>query len=299
MPYGADANRSRGIHTGEIELPTAVALTTAIPVEDGDMDGIPGYSRNYSNHVNPHAQPILVDAELVEDGKIDLCHRFQRRWSKKRIFMVGVFVIAAVVAATVLVDEVQDANADDETAIDLDDLNNFNDNNVTMPSLEPTAVPSVSSMPTTVAGRRMRALGDFYDKTNGLFWKDNTRWMTDTDYCTWHGILCADNQQNSTFSSAIDRLNLRNNGIVGNITVFGTFLSRLGSELEPIQMIALDMNEGIVGSVPDSLCNVVNSLYVDTDVFCSCCEEGDPPVSSPTKAPVQKPTKEPSDHHES
>jgi len=35
-----------------------------------------------------------------------------------------------------------------------------------------------------------QALLEFYDSTNGSWWTDNTNRDTDTDVCTWYGILC-------------------------------------------------------------------------------------------------------------
>ncbi len=96
------------------------------------------------------------------------------------------------------------------------------------------------------------ALINFYNSTNGKYWKDNSGWLDSIGTeCGWVGIECKNDH--------ISRIDLHNNQLNGTIP------NTIG-QLSNIEYLDLSQNQ-LTGAIPDTVGNLTNlttlSLYIN------------------------------------
>ena len=113
------------------------------------------------------------------------------------------------------------------------------------PTNPATAPGEVGHKLTVLAGAAnsdREALMALYDATDGENWTDNTNWGSNEDLGEWYGVT-------TDSDGRVERLNLRNNGLSGQIP------AALG-DLSKLDWLLLDSNENLSGSIPSELGNL-------------------------------------------
>ena len=93
-----------------------------------------------------------------------------------------------------------------------------------------------------------------YDETNGDNWTIKDRWLTDSDHCTWFGVMCDQ-------EGFITKLDLASNNLNGSIP------SRLLSKFYHLQELDLSDNH-LIGSLDVFSIVEGSSVYVG-DGYCN------------------------------
>jgi hypothetical protein len=116
--------------------------------------------------------------------------------------------------------------------------------------------------------RQRYAMYCLYHATGALEWTNTTGWKRKgVPECRWFGVTCDSN-------GFVDRLNLRNNGLLGQIPPEVGLIPKL-------TVFNINGNPGVKGSIPDSVCHLARmerELDIKVDclaVDCSCCSTCD------------------------
>ena len=120
------------------------------------------------------------------------------------------------------------------------------------PTNPATAPGEVGHRLTVLAGAAnsdREALMALYDATDGGNWTRNTNWGTDADLDEWYGVT-------TDSDGRVERLNLRNNGLSGQIP------AELG-DLGALKWLLLGTNTDLSGSIPAELGNLGALEWLD------------------------------------
>jgi len=99
-----------------------------------------------------------------------------------------------------------------------------------------------------VTEEEYNALVEFYNSTNGDYWKNNTNWLTAEDVCNWYGVTVE--------AGHVTKIELLYNGLTGSIPSSIDVLS----SLEKIEI--LETGEGLTGTIPEEIGNLNTLTYL-------------------------------------
>lgn len=102
-------------------------------------------------------------------------------------------------------------------------------------SLKAATQTCIGPLIATVPASECQALLDLYDSTNGSTWTNRAGWDTNTDVCTWNGVVCN--------GGTIQQLLLSANNLSGP-------LPATISDLTGLQLLYLNNNQ-LTGTIPD------------------------------------------------
>ena len=102
--------------------------------------------------------------------------------------------------------------------------------------------------PPPVASSDRDVLEAFYNATNGPSWTNSTNWLTEAPLRQWYGVTSNDDGR-------VTELTITSNNLDG------TLPSSLG-DLEYLEVLNLELNDGLSGSIPEELGNLSNLTFL-------------------------------------